>query len=90
MLYVPLMMIMIAAAPLVFRLWINNAIEIDLGTTIAVAIYVLSQCLAGIYMYLLNGIGAVKRQLIVYCIFAKKYSKENEYTTRNIDRRIQL
>ena len=68
--YIPIALVMIIASPIVYKIWINDTIEIDMGTTIAVAIYVVTQCIAGVYMYLLNGIGAVKRQLIVYLVFA--------------------
>lgn len=45
-------------------------IEIPFGLTVSVAVYILFQIFGNIYMYMINGTGKVRIQLIVYIVFA--------------------
>lgn len=64
------MIIMILMSGLFFKLWIGNKVSISLPLCITMAIYVLVMSLANIYMYIINGIGKVTVQLLVYCACA--------------------
>ena len=61
---------MFAVSPFVYKIWIGDSIHIPRDLSLFMAIYVLAQSLANIYMYLLNGIGTVRIQLIIYSAFA--------------------
>ena len=62
--------VMIIISPLFFKLWIGDSVIIPLNLNVCVAIYMFLQILASTYMYLINGIGKIKLQLMVYCIYA--------------------
>ena len=62
--------IMIFLADLFYKIWIGNDIQIQLSTTISLAIYVSVFNIGQIYMYLVNGIGTIRIQLIIYLVFA--------------------
>ena len=62
--------IMILLADFFYNIWIGNDIQIQLSTTVSLAIYVSVFNLGQIYMYLVNGIGTIRIQLIIYLIFA--------------------
>lgn len=65
-----ILIIMLLGAPLFFKLWINNSIEIPDFLNVCMICYIFSMIYAGIQMYILNGIGKVTIQLIVYVFFA--------------------
>lgn len=64
------MFVMVLFSGLFFKLWIGDKVPISLPLCITMAIYVLVMSLANIYMYIINGIGKVMIQLIVYCVVA--------------------
>ena len=64
------MILMVLFSGLFFRLWIGNKVDISLPLCVGMAIYVLVMSLANIYMYIINGIGKVNIQMIVYCTVA--------------------
>ena len=53
-----------------YNLWVGDEIKIETELSFGMAIFVVVQCLGAIYMNLINGIGTVRVQLIVYIIFA--------------------
>lgn len=53
-----------------YGIWVGDDVQIHLTTTISIAIYVSLFNLGQIYMYLVNGIGTVMIQLIIYLSFA--------------------
>ncbi len=57
-------------SPYIYKFWVGDAVVVPLSLSAAVAVYVLLYILGAIYMYLVNGIGKVRIQLIVYVIFA--------------------
>lgn len=67
---VPIMIMMYFCAPWFYKLWIKDAVIIAASINISVAIYVSLLMLANVYMYLINGIGKVQIQLIIYLVFA--------------------
>lgn len=53
-----------------YHIWINNKVLISKPINISVAVYVLLSLWGNIYMYMINGIGTIKIQLIIYLLFA--------------------
>lgn len=70
LLSIPIVIIMIVLSPLFFKIWINNSIQIQIEMHICMALYIFSMIFAGVRMYILNGIGKVTLQFIIYMFFA--------------------
>lgn len=70
LLFVPVLIIMIIGAPLFFKIWLHNSVEVPFVLHICMGAYMFSMLYASLQMYLLNGIGKVNVQLIVYVFFA--------------------
>ena len=62
--------IMVLLANTFYYLWIGNDVEVKILTTLSLAIYVSLYNLGQIYMYMVNGIGTVRIQLIIFFVFA--------------------
>ena len=67
---IPVIIVMFFIAPWFYKLWLGNAVEVSFATNISVAVYTVFLMLANVYMYLINGIGKVQIQLIIYLSFA--------------------
>ena len=63
-------LVMIFLANLFYRVWVGKDLVVQMSTTVSIAIYVSFYNLGQIYMYMINGIGTVKIQLIIYLFFA--------------------
>ena len=63
-------LVMVLLANPFYGIWVGDDVQIHLTTTISIAIYVSLFNLGQIYMYLVNGIGTVMIQLIIYLSFA--------------------
>lgn len=63
-------LVMVILANPFYCIWVGDDIQIQLSTTISIAIYVSLFNLGQIYMYLVNGVGTVTIQLIIYLTFA--------------------
>ena len=61
---------MLAIAPIFFKIWLGDSVEIPFSLHIAMGLYISSMVVAGIQMYILNGIGKVTVQVIIYIFFA--------------------
>lgn len=61
---------MVFFADIFYHYWIGDEVEIGTDLTIGMAVFVLMQTLGALYMNLINGVGTVKLQLIIYVIFA--------------------
>ncbi len=61
--------IMLLVSPLFYHFWIGDTVEIPYSLSIGMFLYVLIMSRANLYMYLLNGIGTVNIQMIIYLIF---------------------
>lgn len=66
----PILLLMYAVSQYFYRLWIGNAIFVSPSVNISVAVYIAFLIFGNIYMYMINGIGKVKIQLIIYLSFA--------------------
>ena len=53
-----------------YSIWIGDSVHISLELSIAMAFFFAIQGIGNIYMYLINGIGTIRIQIIVYVIFA--------------------
>lgn len=62
--------LMILIAPWFYRIWIGDSVSIDASLTIGMAFFLLVQSIGAVYMHMINGIGKIRVQLIVYVIFA--------------------
>jgi O-antigen/teichoic acid export membrane protein len=60
-----LIIIMIAAAATVYRLWIGEAVQVRWSVSVVVAIYVATNIWNMLYSMLLNGMGKIRLQLYV-------------------------
>ena len=67
---IPVVIAMVLIAPLFFSLWLHNSVEIPYLLNICMAVYMVAMVYASLQMYLLNGIGKVNVQLVVYVCFA--------------------
>lgn len=67
---IPLILLMYIAAPHFYQFWIGDTVVVSASTRIFVAIYILFMAFGAIYMYMINGIGKVRIQLIIYVSFA--------------------
>lgn len=63
-------LIMLALAPIVYKIWIKDKVDVDFYLNLCMYIYYLLHILGAIYMYLINGIGAIRIQMIIYILFA--------------------
>jgi O-antigen/teichoic acid export membrane protein len=63
-------LVMIFLANLFYRVWVGKDLVVQMSTTVSIAVYVTLYNLGQIYMYMINGIGTVRIQLIIFLIFA--------------------
>ncbi len=61
---------MLLLAPWVYQIWIGDAISIPFSLSLIALLYVLAQSIGAMYMYLINGIGTIRIQLIAYVAMA--------------------
>lgn len=62
--------IMLLISDIFFKIWIGDKANIHLSLSVSMLIYVLCQNIGSLYMYLINGIGTIRIQLIAYVILA--------------------
>lgn len=53
-----------------YKVWIGTDVDVSSSLSLAVAIYFIIYNLGGTYMYVINGIGTIRIQLITYIIIA--------------------
>ena len=61
---------MLVVSSLFYHLWIGDQVVVGFTLSACVLFYILSQILGAIYMQMINGIGTVRLQMIVYIVFA--------------------
>lgn len=67
---IPVSLFMLLSCDYVYLLWIGKDIQIPFSLSVTIQLYVLLQILVGVYVYLINGIGKVRIQALIYLIFA--------------------
>ncbi len=65
-----ILLFMVCFSHKLIELWIGDDVYISSILSIAMACFIASQCLSAIYMNLINGIGFVQLQLLVYLVSA--------------------
>lgn len=61
---------MLAIAPFIYKIWIGGNVNVSFSLSVVVLILTLMRTLGNIYMFLINGIGTIRIQLIAYICFA--------------------
>lgn len=62
--------LMLAFSSVFYRIWIKDSVSIPFSLSAVMGIYILAQSLGNIYMYMINGIGTIRIQLIIYAMAA--------------------
>lgn len=62
--------VMLLFSSFFYRIWIGDRVNIPFYLSLAMFFFSITQSLGTIYMYLINGIGTIRIQLITYVIFA--------------------
>ena len=70
LLSIPVLIVMVFMAPLFFKVWIGDKVTIPFQLNVMVALYVMSQIFSGMHTYIINGLGKVSLQLIIYIFFS--------------------
>lgn len=67
---IPVVLVMILCANTMYKWWLGVSVTVPISISISVAIYIICQLAGNIYMYIINGTGKVRVQLLIYVIFA--------------------
>ena len=62
--------LMVIIAPWFYKIWIGDKVSVGTMLTIGMAVFLLVQSIGAVYTHLINGIGTIRIQLIVYVVFA--------------------
>lgn len=71
--FTAIVILMIAVSSPVYHIWVGRGVEIPLSMTVLVAVYIMIQTISMRYSYVLNGIGALRLQLIMTVCAAVAY-----------------
>lgn len=63
-------LVLLFLSPLAYKLWLGERLEIPFSLSLAMFFLILCQIYGQIYMNLLNGIGTIRVQLIIYVVCA--------------------
>lgn len=53
-----------------YKVWVGDSVSIDIMLSVCMAFFMLAQSIGAVYMNLINGIGTIRIQLVVYIVFA--------------------
>lgn len=70
LLCIPVLVMMVWCSDFLYQWWIGDSVSIPFTFSTYMAVYILFQTGGGIYMTLINGIGKVRLQLLIYLILA--------------------
>lgn len=62
--------LMVVVAPWFYKIWVGDSVSVATSLSAGMAFFIISQSLGAVYMNLINGIGTIRIQLIVYVVFA--------------------
>lgn len=62
-------LLMFLVSPYVYRLWLGDGMNVSFEVTLISVICMICQSYSTIYMYLINGIGYIRIQLLIYLFF---------------------
>ena len=63
-------LLMVLLSPFAYKIWVGGAVDVPFGLSLSVMLLVICQSFGTIYMSMINGIGVIRLQLIVYVSFA--------------------
>lgn len=63
-------LLMLAVSGPFYRFWVKDAVVVRLSVSISLMVYMLAQTISSMYTQLINGIGTIRIQLIIYIVFA--------------------
>lgn len=64
------LVVMVILSQWFYGIWVGKDVTVGVILTIGMAFYIAVQSIGVVYMYLINGIGTIRIQLIVYVLFA--------------------
>ena len=62
--------LMVIIAPWFYKIWIGDKVSVGTALTIGMAVFLLVQSIGAVYTHLINGVGTIRIQLMVYVVFA--------------------
>lgn len=65
-----LCLLLLILSPLAIKIWLNGAVEVSYMITASVMLYICTISYSQLYMVLLNGLGKIYVQMLVYIVFA--------------------
>lgn len=77
-------LIMLVLSEYFYAVWIGKSIRVTFSLSMLMAIYVIIMNISALYMNLVNGIGTMRIQLIIYMIFAILSYPSMVYFVRNL------
>ena len=66
----PILIVMTMLSNWAFSWWIGNSVHIPMDLSVSMAIFIFFQIAGSVYMYMINGTGKVRLQLLIYLSFA--------------------
>lgn len=63
-------LVMLLISSWFYKFWLHESVSVSFSVSVALMVYMVVQTLGGIYMQLINGIGTIRIQLIIYLFFA--------------------
>ena len=70
LLCIPVLILMVLCSNFLYQWWVGNSVSVPFSLSVCMAVYILFQMGGNVYMYLINGTGKVRLQLMVYIILA--------------------
>ena len=61
---------MLLISPFFYKIWVGDSVQVPFLLSVTVLLYMLTQVFGAVYMQLINGIGTIRIQLIIYILFA--------------------
>ena len=62
--------ILLIISPFAYKFWLRNQVDVPILLSAVVMIYTITQIIGSVYMTLINGIGAMHIQFLIYFVFA--------------------
>ena len=62
--------LMLVVSPIFYKIWVGDSVQVPFLLSVTVLLYMLTQVCGAVYMQLINGIGTIRLQLIIYIVFA--------------------
>ena len=63
-------LLLLLISPFIYQLWVGDSVHIKFIISLFVMLLSIGQSVSTTYMYMVNGIGAIRLQLVVYLFFA--------------------